>query len=117
MRGHLALLEMRRAGAAPDVVLVDCFPTPSHQAQHWPSDNPTTAVIEIEAGDRPARLDLRCLIGLDVTVNGFDSQQVAAVEAAVIAAKARTVTAAVLRRNGWRLDTDEFRFTNTTKGA
>jgi hypothetical protein len=100
MRGHEALLTLRRNGHRPALV-------------HVHTDEPQPAVmrfireagqggelIEIDPKDPIHRLDLRCLIGCPVIVGGSDVERVKAVASACNAAGALCVIAVHHRITG-----------------
>lgn len=64
MHGHEPLIAMRKAGKRPGIVFLNDYPDPCEWAQ-W-GDHATICVH----GDTPERLDLRCLIGLTVSITG-----------------------------------------------
>ena len=66
MKGHDALLLLRRKGFVPAVVWLHDTDAPDRL--RWPEE-PRHAVLYVEPGDKPARLDLRCLVGLPVVVS------------------------------------------------
>lgn len=100
MRGHLPLLEMRRRGAVPEIVFVDTEPGRMRQWAEWPALHPDLATIEVEPGDPLNRLDLRCVVGLRVSVSGNDEARVRAVVEACIAAQANRVVGTVTHMAG-----------------
>jgi hypothetical protein len=93
MRGHHALIEMRSKGYAPSIVWFDLEPGRLPMADDWQRESPTHAHLQIEAADRVATLDLRCLVGLTVAVSGPDAALVKRVAEACEQAKAARVVA------------------------
>lgn len=89
------MISMRRAGVVPDAVFVETAGDRLGQWRDWSERTPQHAAIEIEAKDRPARLDMRCVIGLTVIVSGSDAQRVQAVADRCVQAKAGRVIGAV----------------------
>ena len=77
MRGHEPLIALRMSGKRPRSVSVMLGKVEAW-ALAW-DKHPATqgdAVIEIEAKDIPALMDLRCLVGLDyVLVYGDDNER------------------------------------------
>lgn len=63
MKGHEPIVAMRRAGKRPSIVFLNDFPC----ATDWPrfGDHPT---VEVH-GDQPEWLDLRFLVGLNVSIS------------------------------------------------
>lgn len=94
MRGHQQLIAMRNAGAVPDVVWIDTDLPKLPMPGDWHEITPRHAHLQLDASDRLARLDLRCVIGLTVSVSGSDVHRVRAVRDACIDAKAKRVIAA-----------------------
>jgi hypothetical protein len=99
VKGHDQLIAMRRAGAAPSIVFVETDDAMWANTRDWHADAPDRAQLRVEASDRPARLDLRCLVGLTVWVNGSDSRRVFDVAAACEQHKAGRVIASVAGTN------------------
>ena len=71
MNGHNALMAMRRGNGAPRAVWVT--DGPDKRARSWQeeaniADGRMHAALQIDAGDIPEGLDLRCCIGLEVHV-------------------------------------------------
>lgn len=78
MRGHRHLIAMRRKGKAPVSVLIDTDGGwPRWAANDWPFYSPAHAFIELDPTDALHRLDLRCVIGLQVHVLGSRTREVA----------------------------------------
>jgi hypothetical protein len=100
MRGHEALLTMRRAGAAPSLVMLDTMPCPLASWRDWQHIDPTIAHLQLDAEDRPQRLDLRCVVALTVMVSGTDAELVQATAQACEAAGAKRVIAHAYRPTG-----------------
>lgn len=95
MRGHQQLVEMRRAGARPDIVFVETDPAMFAATEDWHVESPSRAQVRIEPADSVHRLDLRFLVGLPVWVNGTDSARVFAVAEACERHQAGRVIASV----------------------
>jgi hypothetical protein len=107
MRGHQALLELRRGGLRPGLVFVDLVAEHSPITADWQTwgKQAHLAVLETE----PIRtLDLRCLVGLHVIASGLDAERVARLHEACKAAGAARVVSMVLRWHG-----DEVRTVHT----
>lgn len=86
MRGHQDLIAMRRRGLVPPVVVIDL------SAVLVPNGGLTVGLTE-----RPSLADLRCVVGLTVSVHGEDAASVHALRDACIEAKAARVIATVSR--------------------
>lgn len=93
MRGHEPLIAQRLRGKRPDLVAVEVGGPPTWQSANWHRFTPRHAQLHIADADPLQRLDLRCLVGLNVTVFGQDPQRVGAAVAAIQAAGARRVLA------------------------
>lgn len=93
MRGHEQLIATRRGGLQPvsvQIALTD-LPLPK-----WCSVNPGAhAWLHIGSGDTIERLDLRCLVGMLVVIDGHDEQRVESVHSAAISHGARRVVSTV----------------------
>lgn len=85
MRGHHALIAMRRRRRRPAYVWVDTDRDHSKAWADWQHATPTAAQLQVDPQDVPALLDLRCLVGLTVIVAGSDEALVGAIAAAVAA--------------------------------
>ena len=73
MRGHAQLIAMRRKGFRPAAVWITTDLDAMRCWRDWHEIRPAHAQIEVERNDQPALLDLRSLIGLQVTVTGSDA--------------------------------------------
>jgi hypothetical protein len=93
MRGHQALSAMRSRGYAPRIVWFDVEPQRLPMSSDWEVNSPTHAHLQMDPADRPATLDLRCLVGLTVAVSGPDIALVKRVAMACKQAKAERVIA------------------------
>lgn len=91
MQGHAALIEMRKQGYAPTLVMIETDPALWCASRDWMEHTPNRAALRIEVTDSLQSLDLRCLVGLKVMVNGCDEQRVEQVTAAAVKAKASRV--------------------------
>lgn len=89
MRGQDQLEAMRRRGFVPEQVNIATTPIAKHFADDWPLYSPRFAQLQAEGS--PRRADLRCLIGLEVQIDGEDRGTVKAWAEAVKAAGARRV--------------------------
>ncbi len=97
MRGHLPIIEMRRAGKRPSFVFINDWLCPTDWAKH--GDHATVSV----AGDRIQTLDLRFLVGLRVSITSHDEQRARALFEAAKAHGAQAVGAGVVdpTREAW----------------
>lgn len=92
MRHHRDLIDMRMHGEDPAVVYVDTDPSgivKSRAASLW-----------VEGKDAIRRLDLRCLVGMNVIVNGSDPVRVKQAFEAAQAAGAGRVRAFLISTSG-----------------
>ncbi len=98
MKGMPHLIETRRRGFKPAQVAIgdDDF-----QAEHpyW---------MQMEPQDIPERIDLRAVVGLWVTVHGWDGAMVQRWARAAMAAGASTVVAVAFHREGLRTEQTSF---------
>jgi hypothetical protein len=90
MRGHRELIDMRRHGKAPAVVYADCDPYGKAMSE-------SAVALWIEPTDNLQRLDLRCVVGLHVIVNGCDPVRVEEAAQAMRRANAARVQAFTFR--------------------
>lgn len=97
MRGHQDLIAMRRSGYVPHVVFVDIGPDRLRMSDGWAERNPASAYLCVGGDERPSRSDLRCVVGLTVSVHGEDVAAVHAMRDACIEAKAKRVIATVTK--------------------
>lgn len=93
MRGHEQLIATRRAGLQPASVQIALTDLPLPK---WCVVNPGAhAWLHIGTDDSIERLDLRCLVGLLVMVDGHDEQRVESVHHAAMRHGARRVVSVV----------------------
>lgn len=105
MHGQEKIIGMRMGGSVPDCVWIDADePGALHPEADWHVLNNRQAYVTTDANQRPHRLDLRFLKGLDCYIDGTDAARVNATRDACIAAGARRVVAWTMRRLG----NDEF---------
>ncbi|WP_439587513.1 hypothetical protein [Hydrogenophaga sp.] len=69
MRGHDSLISMRRAGQRPAMVFINDWPCKTDWLEH--GDHATVST----AGDAIELLDLRFLVGLQVSVSSGDERR------------------------------------------
>lgn len=101
MHGHEQLIAMRLHGYMPDQVWIGTdLGERIDQARDWLAMNSAVAHLQLDAPDKPARLDLRCVHGLMCFVQGSDAHTVHAVRDACIEAGAKRVISAVMERFG-----------------
>lgn len=93
MRGHKALVAMRLKGRKPAMVWFDADYPKLPMADDWQEDRPDHAHLQIDRHENVETLDLRCLVGLTVFVDGQDVRRVVAVRDACIKAGAERVIA------------------------
>lgn len=74
MRGHEALIAMRRRGRRPASAFVMVGNDRDKAWADWPVANPWSLIahLEVPEHDRLSGLDLRCLVGMLVMVHGTD---------------------------------------------
>lgn len=94
MRGHVALVDMRRAGVRPRAVFIDADRADDIEARDWQALTPYRAHVCIGPDEMLTGLDLRFVVGLPVLVTGADASRVARIAAACIDAGASRVTSA-----------------------
>ena len=108
MRGHGTLIAMRKRGVTPvygvNIATDECQSDwPSVWEKFW-RDYPLTEVYTAELFIGPKEssqlLDLRCLVGLHVTVNGMTSRRVREVAQAAIKSGAKRVIGCVFIPKG-----------------
>jgi len=113
VKGQDALLTMRRGGKAPSIVFVETTSDRLKTWRDWQAVTPGMATLLIEHDDVPALLDLRCVVGLVVSIAGDCEEFVGRVHDACIEAKASRVISTVTRPNH-RGDHEVIRITDTT---
>lgn len=102
MKGAEAVRQMRRAGYAPRMVDISTDPVKPHLIG-------CVGGYATMQAERPNMADLRCVVGLMVTVDGTNAERVHAMRDACIAAGAKRVIAAVLRVLDYGPDVDRVR--------
>lgn len=77
MKGHEQLIALRMAGKRPSFVSIDAGDRGNENRlwATWQQLGLNSAHIVIEPGDRPGLLDLRCVVGLLVIVQGYEQHQ------------------------------------------
>lgn len=91
MRGHEALVAMRLRGQRPKAVFIDVGSDAFGDWREWPTYRPDLPCLCVSPGETIARLDLRCVNGLDVHVTAPTAATVEALVAACKEAGARVV--------------------------
>ncbi len=115
MKGMDKIIGMRMRGQNPILVFVDTDDE-TGVLDRWLNDtDPASTNVWVEAKDNPKTLDLRPLVGLQVSITGRDADRVEAVRQAVEAAGARRVVGAVVAGRGWQ--TKVTRFLDTAGSA
>jgi hypothetical protein len=81
MRGHDALIAFRMRGLCPAAAFVYVGTDALRSWESWPHcvRSAPFAAIEVGPADRLSRLDLRCLVGMQVHVHGEEEERVLAV--------------------------------------
>ena len=83
MRGHQPLIAMRRNGNRPVSVTISTDGGDAMKSWRiWPWQWPGQACIQIDLNETVSLLDLRCVVGLPVSVVGCDLARVDEVAAA-----------------------------------
>lgn len=100
MNGHLPLIAMREQGAVPAVVWLETNPEHDPCCDDWLDISPDHAHLQLDQNECPARADLRCVVGLMVSISGSDLKRVRATRDACVAAGAKRVIAATTKRIG-----------------
>lgn len=72
MRGHEALIAMRRRGKAPRWVFIDAGDDPHGLHTDWQVETPYRAHVEVAGADLITSLDFRFVVGLSVLITGDD---------------------------------------------
>ena len=102
MKGHESLIALRMTGRRPAYVAIDVGDTPQSNRlwAMWSDGELGAAFLLIEPNDRPAMLDLRCVVGMLVMVQGYEQHErlIEATHEACKAAGADRVISSVLRK-------------------
>ncbi len=122
MRGHEALVDMRRRGVRPAAVWLTDIPPPrlltgGAQRQWWACAAPLAAEVYVEPGDAAARSDLRFVIGMPVHVQMADEHRMRAFVDAAREAGALAVYGSSHRFDQERVESTEVAFTAWERGA
>ncbi len=109
MKGMDKIIDMRMRGQNPILVFVDTDDE-TGVLDRWLNDtDPASTNVWIEGKDNPRTLDLRPLVGLQVSITGRDADRVESVRQAVEVAGARRVVGAVVSGRGWQTKVTRFR--------
>lgn len=96
MRGHEALITLRREKKRPQGVWISHRRSPDAMVWHLSATTLPYPEIEILPSENPAALDLRFVVGLTVHVNGCnDYEKAKRLHDALVAAGARRVISVV----------------------
>jgi hypothetical protein len=123
MRGHEALVDMRRRGVRPAAVWLTDIPPPrllagGSQRQWWLcSPNPEWAEVYVEPSDSVLRADLRFLIGMPVHVQMAEEQRMRQFVDAAKYAGALAVYGSSHSFDPHRCESTEVAFTAWERGA
>jgi len=88
MRGHEPLIAMRKAGKCPDVATIELGRDTDSLHARWQHLG-MSPCIEIGPNERLSGLDLRCIVGMNVIVQGDDEARTIRAAELVLAAKAK----------------------------
>lgn len=99
MRGHDELIALRRTGRVPGLVFLSLERDPWRTWSGW-SEWSRHAHIEVDPAESIATLDLRCMVGLTVLIDGEDEFRVLALHEACKEAKAKRVISRAYRPIG-----------------
>lgn len=94
MRGHQALIALRRRGLRPWAAFVSDGADRLGAWRDW-QDDLSAAHFEVQADDNPLTLDLRCLTGMLVFIDSEDRRRLLALHRACIDAGAKRVMSAL----------------------
>ena len=99
MLGHQPLIAMRCRGLKPALATIETESAlyPARWARTWPDELPDDAQILVERQDSVRLLDLRFLVGMQVSLQGFDRHRVVSLFNACVAAGAERVIGHVVR--------------------
>jgi hypothetical protein len=117
MRGHEAIVAMRKAGQRPAMAWVETDGYNEGLQRMARAGVRPIGQIEVAVTERPQRLDLRCLVDLVVEVSGSDERRVGAIARACVEAGARQVIAiaSTTTRRGDDFDVEIDRMTVTNE--
>lgn len=94
MRGHAAIIAMRRQGISPRVVNFDLDRPDSWWCRNWQHETPRWAHVCVGPQELISGLDLRFVVGLIVLVTGENAARVERVTKACLEAGAARVVSA-----------------------
>lgn len=95
MRGHDALIAMRRGGQRPRTLQIHAGVDHSLAWKDWQDTMPGHAEVEIADDEFLSGLDLRFVVGMRVIVTGDSDRRVTAIHAKCVELGARRVVSAV----------------------
>jgi hypothetical protein len=95
VRGAEQLVAMRLRHRRPAMVDIETERDPQRWCDTWRADGFANAQLLIEPTENVDRLDLRCVVGLVIEVQGVDAERVAAIAQACKNAGAKRVITAV----------------------
>jgi len=109
MTGQDDIIDLRRRGKVPAAVWIETAPATTRDdlrrigRKEFRDGITPFAYLAITEEETVPRLDLRCLVGLNVHVEGEDEHRVGEVARACVEAKAKQVIACCGRwEDGWR---------------
>lgn len=79
MRGHEALIALRKTGVRPQIVFIEAGIDHAETWRTWQDDTPEHAYVEVGPDDAISSLDLRFVVGMNVVISGPDERRVGAV--------------------------------------
>jgi hypothetical protein len=94
MKGHLSIIEMRKAGEKPGFIFINDYPCRTDWEKY--GECPT---VEISPKDEPQWIDLRFLVGAKVAVAGHDEKRLKRLFEACKKSGAVTVAACVVDKS------------------
>ncbi len=103
MRGHQAVLQMRRAGAAPTAVWIEDMGNRTCLPRDWPWYG-SSAQVEIDRNESPRTLDLRFCVRLVVFASSTDRHRLEALAANAMECGAERVLGSLFEGNTERSD-------------
>lgn len=96
MRGHEALVAMRRSRVRPETVSIHLGTDHSNAWRDWHQTMPHHAHAEIADDEPLSSLDMRFTVGMFVVITGDDEKRISAVHAACVASGAQRVLSAAV---------------------
>ncbi len=99
MIGHEKIIELRRGGAKPRIVVVNDYPCDCARDWHRHGDNATVST----SGDVVQLLDMRFLVGLTVSISADSEVRAKALFEKAKASGASVVAACHVKRDEWAM--------------